>query len=92
MTRTAAVEHAADGIAVNAVCPGPQEGRMMEAIEANVAPEDPGGARAAYLAAIPMGRYGDPVEIAQTMAWLLAEAPPYLTGQNIIVDGGFLIA
>lgn len=92
MTRTAAVEFAADHIAVNAICPGPQEGRMMDAIEGNVAPDDPAGARAAYVAAIPMGRYGDPSEIAQTVAWLLTDAPPYLTGQTIVVDGGFLIA
>ena len=90
MTRTAAIENARRGITVNAVCPGPQASRMMDSIESQVAPEDPAAAHAAYEATVPMGRYGDPAEVAQVAAWLLAEAPPYLTGQTIVVDGGLL--
>ena len=92
LTRTAAVEHAKDGIRVNAICPGPIEGRMMRSIEANVAPDDPEALHAAYLSVIPMGRYGEAEEIARTMAWLLDDAPAYLTGQAIVVDGGFLVS
>ena len=90
MTRTAAIENARRGITVNAVCPGPQASRMMDSIESQVAPEDPAAAHAAYAATVPMGRYGDPAEVAQVTAWLLAEAPSYLTGQTIVVDGGLL--
>ncbi len=90
MTRTAAVENAGRGITVNAVCPGPQASRMMESIESQVAPADPGAARSAYEGTIPMGRYGEPAEIAAVTAWLLLDAPPYLTGQAIAVDGGLL--
>lgn len=92
ITRTAAIEAAGDGIAVNAICPGPQDSRMMDAIEANVQPDDPEGMRATYMATIPMGRYGRPDEIASTVVWLLADAPDYLTGQLIVVDGGLLVA
>lgn len=92
MTRTAAVEAAADGISVNAICPGPQESRMMDSIEAAIVTNDPRGARAAYTSTIPLGRYGYPDEIADTVAWLFAEAPAYLTGQTIVVDGGLLIS
>ena len=90
MTRTAAIENARRGITVNAVCPGPQASRMMDSIESQVAPENPAAAHAAYAATVPMGRYGDPAEVAQVTAWLLAEAPSYLTGQTIVVDGGLL--
>jgi 3alpha(or 20beta)-hydroxysteroid dehydrogenase len=90
MTRTAAIENARRGIAVNAVCPGPQASRMMESIEQRVAPDNPAAMHAAYEATVPMGRYGDPAEVAQVAAWLLAEAPSYLTGQTIVVDGGLL--
>jgi len=92
MTRTAAVEGAPDGVVVNAICPGPQESRMMDSIEAAVAPDDPSGARATYTRSIPFGRYGRPQEIAETVTWLLADAPPYLTGQTVVVDGGLLIS
>lgn len=92
MTRTAAVETAADGIAVNAICPGPQNSRMMDSIESSVAPADPEAARTEYLKTIPMGRYGEPGEVADIVAWLLTAAPPYMTGQNIVVDGGLLIS
>jgi NAD(P)-dependent dehydrogenase (short-subunit alcohol dehydrogenase family) len=90
MTRTAAIEVAGDGITVNAICPGPLESRMMESIEAGVAPADPAGARSRYMAAIPMGRYGSAEEIAEAAAWLLTAAPRYLTGQTLVVDGGLL--
>lgn len=90
MTRTAAIENARRGITVNAVCPGPQASRMMSSIEEQVAPADPAAARSAYQGTIPMGRYGEPAEIAAVTAWLLLDAPPYLTGQAIAVDGGLL--
>jgi NAD(P)-dependent dehydrogenase (short-subunit alcohol dehydrogenase family) len=92
LTRSAALEHANDGIRINAVCPGPLESRMMRSIEEGVGANDPDAIRKAYYARIPMGRYADVDEVVTTMAWLLAEAPPYLTGQYITVDGGLLIS
>jgi 3-oxoacyl-[acyl-carrier protein] reductase len=65
---------------------------MMDAIEANVAPDDPAAARRRYTATIPMGRYGRPEEVADATAWLLADAPRYLTGQTLVLDGGLLVA
>jgi 3alpha(or 20beta)-hydroxysteroid dehydrogenase len=92
ITRTAAIENAGHGIAVNAVCPGPQYSRMMDSIERSVRPDDPAGMRREYTTTVPMGRYGYPSEVAATVAWLFAEAPHYLTGQNIVIDGGLLVA
>jgi NAD(P)-dependent dehydrogenase (short-subunit alcohol dehydrogenase family) len=92
LTRTAAVEFAALGIRVNAVCPGPVAGRMMASIESSIDPSNPGGVHAAYEAAIPMGRYAEVEEVVKVMVWLLTEAPSYLTGQSVTVDGALLIS
>lgn len=88
LTRTAAAEVARMGIRVNAVCPGPVEGRMIRAIEAGGRPKAPERLRAAYEAAIPARRYGLPGEIAATVAWLSSSAAAYLTGAAVPVDGG----
>jgi NAD(P)-dependent dehydrogenase (short-subunit alcohol dehydrogenase family) len=76
LTRTAARELAADAIAVNAVCPGCVDSPMMARVEA-----------VAGRAQIPAGRYASPEEIAEVAAWLALEAPRYLTGAAIVVDG-----
>ena len=44
----------------------------------------------AVLAEIPMSRYGDPEEIAEAIMYLVAGAPPYLQGHNLVVDGGYV--
>ena len=46
--------------------------------------------KAERLAEIPMGRYGDPEEIAEAIMYLVAGAPPYLQGHNLVVDGGYV--
>jgi 3-oxoacyl-[acyl-carrier protein] reductase len=76
LTRTAARELAADAIAVNAVCPGCVESPMMTRVEA-----------VAGRIEIPARRYASPEEIAEVAAWLALEAPAYLTGAAIVVDG-----
>lgn len=92
LTRAAASEAARWGICVNAVCPGPTSGRMIESIERGVRPADPGRVRAIYEAAIPLKRYGHPSEIAAIVAFLASPAASYLTGAIIPVDGGMSAA
>jgi NAD(P)-dependent dehydrogenase (short-subunit alcohol dehydrogenase family) len=84
LTRAAAVELARENIRVNALCPGPTETAMMGGPVAANGEDDP---RADYIAKLPTGRFAQPDEIAQVAAWLLLDAPLYLTGAPLIVDG-----
>jgi NAD(P)-dependent dehydrogenase (short-subunit alcohol dehydrogenase family) len=88
LTRALAVECASDGIRVNALCPGPTDTAMLRAIGASVAPGDWAAARRLQEQNIPAGRLAEPQEPAAVAAWLLLDAPPYLTGAILAVDGG----
>ena len=82
LTRTAAVELAPSGILVNSVCPGYV---ATDLTRQNNSPAD----IEKIEATIPLGRLAAPDEIARLVAWLCSEANTYLTGQTILVDGGF---
>ena len=84
LTRTAALEYATRGIRVNAVCPGPIRTRMLEAIMEENPRMEP-----AMIAAVPMRRLGAPEEIAEAVIWLCSDRASYVTGQGLVVDGGF---
>jgi 3alpha(or 20beta)-hydroxysteroid dehydrogenase len=90
LTKTAAVELAAHGIRVNAVCPSPTATEMMFALERNLAPADPASVRASFETSSPMGRYGEPAEIAAAIVWLCSPAASFVNGIAMPVDGGML--
>jgi NAD(P)-dependent dehydrogenase (short-subunit alcohol dehydrogenase family) len=85
LTKSAALEYAARGIRINAICPGliqtPMSDQMVAAGQ--------GDALAALEKMVPMGRVGRPEEIADAVLWLCSSAASYITGQSISVDGGF---
>lgn len=86
LTRTAAQEHASDGLRVNAVCPGFTETDMLE--EVGVTESE---SVTEYVQGLhPMGRFGDPGEIAEAVVWLCSNAASYVTGTALPVDGGYL--
>ena len=87
LTKSAALEYAARGVRINAICPGLFWTPMAQQMAASGQAE----ALDALLKAVPMGRYGRPEEIADVVLWLCSDAASYVTGQSISVDGGFIM-
>jgi NAD(P)-dependent dehydrogenase (short-subunit alcohol dehydrogenase family) len=92
MTKLAAVELAGNGIRVNAVCPAPTATEMVFSMERSISPESPDAVRKGMTRMIPMGRYADPVEIAQLIVFLASDASSFMTGTAIPIDGGLKAA
>lgn len=85
LTKSAALEAAAQGVRVNAVAPGPVETAMLDRFT--------GGdeaAKAGFLSIVPAKRAATPDEVAQTILFLASDKAPFITGQSIGVDGGML--
>jgi len=85
LTRTAALEYAAHGIRVNAVCPAVIETAMSDRAFAD--PE----ANKRVLALHPIGRFGKPMEVAEAVLWLCSSKSSFMTGHYIVLDGGMLV-
>jgi len=83
MTKTLAVAWARHGIRVNAVAPG--------LIETAMTAELPEAARKRFLEGIALGRPGTPEDVAGVVTFLASDAARYVTGQTIVVDGGYLM-
>ena len=83
LTKAAAVELGPLGIRVNAVCPGPIESAMTVG-NSQFADAD----WSAYAAQLPLARMGQPVDVAEAVAWLVSDASAYVTGIDLPVDGG----
>ncbi|MDX5483116.1 MAG: SDR family oxidoreductase, partial [Hymenobacteraceae bacterium] len=85
LTKTAALEYAQSGIRVNAVCPGAIQTAMIDRfMEKNKVSKD------AMVAGEPMGRFGEPEEIAEAAMWLCSDAASFTTGHAMLVDGGWV--
>jgi NAD(P)-dependent dehydrogenase (short-subunit alcohol dehydrogenase family) len=87
LTKTAAMEFAPAQIRVNAICPSPIETRMMRALEVGMNPDDPDAVRALMAASIPLGRYGQPYDVAALMLFLCSADASFLSGAAIPIDG-----
>ncbi|HWO31100.1 MAG TPA: SDR family oxidoreductase, partial [Candidatus Acidoferrum sp.] len=84
LTKTAALENAKSRIRINAVCPGVIETAMGERLF---------GAPAVHkyvLGCHPIGRFGRPAEIAEAVVWMCSDRASFMTGQSLVLDGGFL--
>jgi NAD(P)-dependent dehydrogenase (short-subunit alcohol dehydrogenase family) len=83
MTRELGVQFAREGIRVNALCPGPVNTPMLQELFAT----DPERA-ARRLVHVPMGRFGEPEEMAAAVAFLASDDASFLTASTFLVDGG----
>jgi 3alpha(or 20beta)-hydroxysteroid dehydrogenase len=92
LMRTATLETARSGIRINTIHPAPIAGRMMESIEEGAAPGAAAAARAQVEASIPVGRYGQPEDVAQLALFLASSESHYCTGGTYTVDGGMSAA
>lgn len=90
LTRTAALELAPENIRVNMVCPGLVQTEMQDYIADVVTGGEPEGFENPFLSRTPQGRMADPMEIAQTILWLASDEASFVTGSEIIPDGGVM--
>lgn len=88
ITKVAALEGAASGIRVNAVCPGPIETQFIARVAEAWGDGDVEKGRAEMSASVPLARLGQPDEVAGLVAWLLSDEAPYVTGAIVPIDGG----
>ncbi len=86
MTREIAVEYARRGIRANALCPGPIQTPLLEALLSDPA------RRARRMVHIPMGRLGRAEELAKAALFLASDDASYMTGSALVVDGGITAA
>jgi len=83
LTKTAALEYAKAGIRINCVCPGPIKTALFEKVEAAIP-----GSSAAAKGIVPMGRVGEPEEVAEAVVWLCSDSASFITALAMSIDGG----
>lgn len=88
MMRNLTLEVAARKIRVNTVNPSPVDNRMMRSLKAGYGPGDAEGMKKAFEHSIPLGRYAEPVEIAQLVLFLASDDSKFITGTTQVIDGG----
>lgn len=88
LCRALAARHGGENIRVNTVCPGDVETRLVQ--EFFDSQPDPAAARAEVTRFYPLGRFATPRDVANVVAFLASDDAAYLTGIDIVVDGGLL--
>ncbi len=87
LTKATALAHAADNIRANAICPGVIETPMFAEVLGGS--PDPEAARAEWLKMEPVGRFGRPEDIAYGALFLASDESSYVTGTELVIDGGY---
>lgn len=86
LSKTLAREHARQGITVNVVCPGPTDTALLAGVAEGA--RDPAKLIEAFKSAIPLGRLGQPDDLAGAIAFFASDDASFITGQVISVSGG----
>jgi NAD(P)-dependent dehydrogenase (short-subunit alcohol dehydrogenase family) len=90
LTRNLALDYARENIRVVAICPGSVDTPMLRATAAMNSPDDVGGVLTAWGRKHPLGRIGQPAEIAEVVVFLASEKASFITGEFVCVDGGLM--
>ena len=83
ITKSTAMQYAKTGIRINCICPGPIRTSLYDRVVAAIP-----GVEEATIERNPMGRIGEPEEVAEAVVWLCSDAASYVTGVPLPVDGG----
>jgi NAD(P)-dependent dehydrogenase (short-subunit alcohol dehydrogenase family) len=90
LTQQVAVQYAGTGVRCNCVCPGtvdsPWVGRLLDQAD------DPAAARERLVARQPLGRLGQPTEVATAILYLASDDASFMTGTSLVIDGGMTVA
>ncbi len=86
LTKTAALETAKQNIRINAICPGVIRTPMIDRFTGKEKE-----AEQAFIDKKPMGRMGDPSEVATAVMWMCSDESSFVTGQALAVDGGWVV-
>ena len=85
LTKSGALENAKEGVRVNAICPGVIHTAMVDRVI-----HGDKELQKQYISMEPVGRMGEPEEIAEAVIWLCSDMASFVTGQALAVDGGFM--
>jgi NAD(P)-dependent dehydrogenase (short-subunit alcohol dehydrogenase family) len=85
LTKTAALEYVKKSIRINAVCPGAIKTPMIDRITGHKKE-----AEEQFAAMEPIGRLGEPIEVAKAVTWLCSDEASFVTGHSMVVDGGWV--
>ena len=86
MTKCAALDYGAKGIRVNAIGPGPMWTPALRETAAKIP-----GHLDAHVAHVPLGRIGEPEEVAEAAIWACSPAASYVLGHTLLANGGYIM-
>ena len=90
LTKNAALEAASSNVRVNSIHPSPVNTRMMRSLEAGLSPGHAEAVKEAIAKEIPIGRYGEPIDIAKLALFLASDDSTFITGGQYRIDGGIV--
>lgn len=88
LTKQVAIQYAGQGIRCNCVCPGTIDSPWVQRLMEEAA--DPAERRRNLVARQPVGRLGQPIEVARAIAYLASSESDFMTGSELVIDGGIL--